>query len=193
MKILDCTLRDGGYYTNWDFDSKTVDAYISAMNILPVDYLEIGYRNKPSQGYMGKFGYSPVSVLKHIRENCNKRIAVMLNEKSVCPKDLDVLLTPILGLVDMIRIAIDPDNFDRAIILAKAIKEYGFEVGFNTMYMSKWNEYEGFLENLHKLNGVADLFCMVDSFGGVAPSDLKEIFQVVKQKNELSHWISWTQ
>lgn len=182
MKILDCTLRDGGYYTNWDFDSKTVDAYISAMNILPVDYLEIGYRSKPSQGYMGKFGYSPVSVLKHIRENCNKRIAVMLNEKSVYPKDLDVLLTPILGLVDMIRIAIDPDNFDRAIILAKAIKEYGFEVGFNTMYMSKWNEYEGFLENLHKLNGVADLFCMVDSFGGVAPSDLKEIFQVVKQK-----------
>ena len=26
MKILDCTLRDGGYYTNWDFDDKIVDA-----------------------------------------------------------------------------------------------------------------------------------------------------------------------
>lgn len=29
MKILDCTLRDGGYYTNWDFDDKTVDAYFA--------------------------------------------------------------------------------------------------------------------------------------------------------------------
>lgn len=53
MKILDCTLRDGGYYTNWDFNSKIVDAYILAMNELPIDYLEVGYRNKPSKEYMG--------------------------------------------------------------------------------------------------------------------------------------------
>ena len=63
MKILDCTLRDGGYYTNWDFNSKIVDAYILAMNELPIDYLEVGYRNKPSKEYMGKFGYTPVSFL----------------------------------------------------------------------------------------------------------------------------------
>ncbi len=23
IKILDCTLRDGGYYNNWDFKKKT--------------------------------------------------------------------------------------------------------------------------------------------------------------------------
>ena len=45
FKIFDATLRDGGYYTDWDFDSKTVDAYIKAMNALPIDYLELGYRN----------------------------------------------------------------------------------------------------------------------------------------------------
>ena len=56
MKILDCTLRDGGYYTNWDFNSTIVDSYIKAMNILPIDYLEIGYRNNPSKEYLGKFG-----------------------------------------------------------------------------------------------------------------------------------------
>ena len=39
MKILDCTLRDGGYYTNWDFNSETVDAYIQAMNTLPKVFL----------------------------------------------------------------------------------------------------------------------------------------------------------
>ena len=42
MQILDCTLRDGGYYTNWDFNAQVVDAYISAMNGLPIDYLELG-------------------------------------------------------------------------------------------------------------------------------------------------------
>ena len=169
-KILDCTLRDGGYYTNWDFNSETVDAYIQAMNVLPIDYLELGYRNNPTKEYMGKFGYCPVSVLKHIRQTCTKKLDVMLNEKSTKPEDLDLLLKPIVGLVDMIRIAIDPKNFDRAVVLAKAVKAMGFEVGFNVMYMSKWStEYPEFLKKLTVLNGWCDLFCMVDSFGGVTP------------------------
>ena len=124
--LLDCTLRDGGYYTNWDFDTQLVDAYINAMNQLPIQYLEVGYRNNPSNDYLGKFGYTPISVLRHLRETCTKKLVVMLNEKSSKPEDLDTLLKPIVGLADMIRIAIDPKNFHRAVILAKADKAMGF-------------------------------------------------------------------
>lgn len=185
-KILDCTLRDGGYYTNWDFDSKTVDAYIGAMNELPVDYLEVGYRNLPTKEYMGKFGYSPVSVLKHLRETCTKKLVVMLNEKSTKPENLDKLLKPVVGLVDMIRIAIDPKNFNRAVVLAKAVKAMGFEVGFNCMYMSKWpSECSDFLKNLSVLNDFCDLFCMVDSFGGVTPEDVTCIYKEVRKNTSV--------
>ena len=182
IKILDATLRDGGYYTNWDFETEVVDAYIQAMNALPVDYLELGYRNKPTKEYLGKFGYCPVSVLKHIRQNCTKKLDVMLNEKSTSPADLDALLGPIIGLVDMVRIAIDPKNFERAVVLAKAVKAMGFEVGFNVMYMSKWmTEYPEFLEKLDVLDSFADLFCMVDSFGGVTPEDVTAITKTVRE------------
>ncbi|WP_223854779.1 aldolase catalytic domain-containing protein [Bacteroides sp. GM023] len=185
LKILDCTLRDGGYYTNWDFNSETVDAYIQAMNVLPVDYLELGYRNNPTKEYMGKFGYCPVSVLKHIRQNCTKKLDVMLNEKSTKIEDLDTLLSPIVGLVDMVRIAIDPKNFDRAVILAKAVKAMDFEVGFNVMYMSKWQtEYPEFITKLGVLDSFADLFCMVDSFGGVTPEDVTDIVKVVRENTK---------
>lgn len=181
-KLLDCTLRDGGYYTNWDFNSEMVDAYIQAMNVLPIDYLELGYRNNPTKEYMGKFGYCPVSVLKHIRKNCTKKLDVMLNEKSTKPEDLGYLLKPIVGLVDMVRIAVDPKNFHRAVELAKAVKAMGFEVGFNAMYMSKWQtEYPEFLNKLGALDSFADLFCMVDSFGGVTPEDVAQIVKVVRE------------
>ncbi len=183
MKILDCTLRDGGYYTNWDFDSQTVNEYILAMNQLPIDYLEIGYRNNPSKEYLGRFGYTPVSILKHLRELSTKKLAVMLNEKSTKPDDLDNLLDPIIGLADMVRIAIDPKNFERAVILAKIVKSKGFEVGFNVMYMSKWqSEYAGFIDKLPMINGVADLFCMVDSFGGITPEEVTSLYYEVKSK-----------
>lgn len=180
FKILDCTLRDGGYYTNWDFSSEVVDSYIQAMNQLPIDYLEVGYRNNPSKEYLGKFGYSPISVLKHLRKTCTKKLVVMLNEKGTHPADMVHLLQPIIGLVDMVRIAIDPNNFDRALVLAQSVKPMGFEVGFNVMYMSKWGDYDDFYNKLNRLDGIIDLFCMVDSFGGVTPKDVREIFQVVK-------------
>lgn len=180
--ILDCTLRDGGYYTNWDFNTQTVDTYIQSMNALPIDYLEVGYRNLPSTVYMGKFGYSPVSVLKHLREISTKKLVLMLNEKNTTIEDLDTLLMPIQGLVDMIRIAVDPKNFDRAVELAKAVKSMGFEVGFNCMYMSKWlNEYPDFLQNLSVLNDFCDLFCMVDSYGGVTPKVVTDIYNYVRK------------
>ena len=181
MKILDCTFRDGGYYTNWDFSSAIVDGYINAMNKLPIDYLEVGYRNNPSEEYLGKFGYTPVSVLKHLREDCTKKLAIMLNEKSTSLKDLDRLLAPIQGLADMVRLAIDPKNIDRAIELASAIKGMEFKVGFNVMYMSKWSEMDGFLPKLKAIDGIADLFCMVDSFGGITPKEVKRILAEVRQ------------
>lgn len=182
FQLLDCTLRDGGYYTDWDFCSDIVDSYIESMNKLPIDYLELGYRNNPDKEYLGKFGYCPVSVLNEIRKNSTKKLAVMLNEKSTKPEDLKQLTEPIKGLVDMIRIAVDPKNLLRAIELAKAVKTQGFEVGFNIMYMSKWGEYEGFYEQLPDLNGVVDILNMVDSFGGIMPDEVEII---VKQLREI--------
>lgn len=181
-KLLDCTLRDGGYYTDWDFSPNVLNEYIDAMNKLPIDYLELGYRNNPSKEYLGKMGYCPISVLKEIRKNSTKKLAVMINEKSSKPEDLDTLIKPIVGLVDMIRIAIDPKNFDRAVALSKAVKSYGFEVGFNVMYMSTWLANKEFLDKLSKINDVAELFCMVDSFGGITPREVKEIISIVRSK-----------
>lgn len=180
-RLLDCTLRDGGYYTDWDFDSKVVEEYIRTTNVLPIDYLEIGYRNVPSTEYIGQFGYCPVSVLRSFRERSTKKLAMMLNEKSTKTDNLKPLLQSIKDYIDMVRIAVDPKNFKRALQLAKAIKDYGFEVAFNMMYMSKWKmDYPDFLSELSMINGVADLFCMVDSFGGATPEEVKAISIEVK-------------
>lgn len=121
-KLLDCTLCDGGYYTYWDFLPQIVETYIEAMNQLPIGYIEVGYRNNPDKNYLGKFGYTPISVLQQLREKCRKKIAVMLNEKNTRPEDLDRLLKPTVDLIDMVRIAIAPNNFDRAVVLAKEVK-----------------------------------------------------------------------
>lgn len=182
IKILDCTLRDGGYYTNWDFNKTLVNQYVQACNYLPIDYIEVGYRSPIKKDYFGKYFYLPLFELESLKSQTNKKLVVILNEKDVRVEHLEVLLTPILGLIDMVRIAIDPDNLHRAIALATEIKKYGFEIGFNVMYMSKWKNITGFIEALDGMNDVADYFYMVDSYGGVFPTDIIDLIDLVKSK-----------
>ena len=44
-KILDCTLRDGGYINNWNFDDTFINEYLSLMSKLNIDFVEIGFIN----------------------------------------------------------------------------------------------------------------------------------------------------
>ena len=44
INILDCTLRDGGYYNNWFFEKELVNEYLQVMSMIKVDYVEIGFR-----------------------------------------------------------------------------------------------------------------------------------------------------
>ncbi|MFZ6665209.1 aldolase catalytic domain-containing protein [Peijinzhouia sedimentorum] len=185
FNILDCTLRDGGYYTNWDFDQQLVDKYLNSCNHLPIEYLEVGYRSKPMIGYLGKYYYCPVSVLRDINLKSNKKLAIILNEKDISEDDINGLLIPIKEYVKLIRIAIDPKNFQRAICLAKAIKKLDFEIAFNVMYMSTWKDQKEFLNLLPKVDGLVEYFYMVDSFGGVYPEDVRQIIELVRSKTKV--------
>lgn len=181
MNILDCTLRDGGYYTDWDFSDAVLSSYLEAMDELPVDYVEVGYRNLPANDYLGRFGYTPVSVLERIRRQCGKKLAVMLNEKSTRVSDLDRLLSPVKEHVSLVRLAVAPDNVSRARKLAEEVKRMGFDVAFNLMYMSKWNgEYPGLFNQLRGVGDVVDVMYMVDSFGGVTPDVLQCVFNELR-------------
>ncbi|AGC78673.1 4-hydroxy 2-oxovalerate aldolase [Nonlabens dokdonensis] len=183
LKLLDCTLRDGGYYTNWDFDKQLVKDYCSAMESLPIDYVEIGYRSVELDGYLGEYFYCPVYKMKELKGMMpNKKLVIILDEKNVGIQDIDDLLDPCVNFISMVRIAISPNSFDKAIPLAKAIKEKGFEVGFNIMYMSSWIENKDFIEKIPLIDGLVDYFYMVDSYGGVFPKDVEQIAKLVKSK-----------
>lgn len=181
MRILDCTLRDGGYYTNWDFDSSLVKSYLMAMNELPVEYIEIGYRQPAKNEYMGEFAYLPLSTIQQCKQYApDKKLAVMLNLKDVDEKSALALVTPLKEHVSLIRFATAPKDIEKAARVAAFVKQLGFQVSVNVMYMSTWNEVSEFWKALPKLNGIADLLCMVDSYGAVYPNEIKQIVERVQ-------------
>lgn len=186
IKILDCTIRDGGYYNNWDFTDEMTNIYFESFNHLPVEYLEIGYRNPLMKSYFGKYFYCPSIVLERVKLLSKKKLVIILNEKDIKIEKVEELLKPCVGIITLVRLAIDPQNLSRALLLVEKVKSMGFEVGFNVMYMSKWRNQTVFLKDIKQVNGLVDYFYMVDSYGGVFPSDVKEIFNLVREQTNVA-------
>ena len=184
MKLLDCTLRDGGYYTNWDFSKELLKNYFDCINRLPIDYVEIGFRSITMKGYFGEFFYCPEKTMKYVNKSCSKKIAIILNEKDTKPSDISKLLNPCKPYVDLIRLAVNPQFFLRALKLAEKIKKLGFKISFNVMYMSKWRNYN-FLNELNNLKNFVDYFYMVDSYGSVYPKDVIKTIDLIRNKTNV--------
>ena len=45
IKVLDCTIRDGGLMNNHNFEPKFVREVYKAISEAGIDYMEIGYKN----------------------------------------------------------------------------------------------------------------------------------------------------
>ena len=68
IKILDCTLRDGGYYNNWNFSLNLSQKYLQSITKLPIDIIEVGYISNNKNDNFGLHYHLNVSYLKNIKK-----------------------------------------------------------------------------------------------------------------------------
>jgi len=93
VKHLDCTLRDGGYYNNWDFDSDLVCNYLDSMLALNVSYVEIGFRSLINSGFKGGCAFSNDAYLNSLKIplELSDKIGVMVNGSELVSKPAGLL------------------------------------------------------------------------------------------------------
>ena len=90
IKLLDCTLRDGGYYNNWDFDQNTVDQYLKSVSNSLIDIVEIGFRFLPKKTFYGPFAFSTDDYLNQLALPDGPVYGVMVNGKEFIEDGNDV-------------------------------------------------------------------------------------------------------
>lgn len=185
-EILDCTIRDGGYYTDWDFERKLIDEYLKKIELLPIDYIEIGYRSVEKKGYFGEYFYLPKETVDYIYKRSSKKISIMLNGKDCYDIDLENLLSNVSDQVSLVRIAIDNNKLDLGMAIAKKVKELGFKVSLNVMYISKISNGGTFFDNLDLIDGNIDYLYLVDSYGSIYPESLSQLIENIKEKTDIT-------
>ena len=64
VKLLDYTIRDGGYVNNWEFTQEQVLNCYKSVTEGNIDYFEIGFRREKNKKEMEKFG-SGIMLVKN--------------------------------------------------------------------------------------------------------------------------------
>lgn len=180
VKILDCTLRDGGYVNNWEFDTETAIKIIDGLYTSGVRYIEIGIMGKGGNPEKStKFSsFNEVEVLLRNRKNdCQYAIMITKSES-------DNFNIPIRSkkTVDIIRIAYFKNELLDALRYATELKEKGYEVFLQAMatFMYSRKELEDMILAINKIQPSA--FYIVDSFSNMFPEEVRSIAQMVLDK-----------
>jgi len=139
IKVLDCTIRDGGLMNNHDFDDRFVRAIYKAVSEAGIDYMEIGYKNSkrlfPSDKY-GAWKFCSDDDIRKVTEGIpsKTKLSVMVDVDRV---DLDDIRPKKESPVTMIRTACYVKDVDKAIFLANHFADKGYETTVNLMAISK--------------------------------------------------------
>ena len=174
--ILDCTLRDGGYHTNWEFDDDLVREIVSTLD---VDYIELGYKSKSSSGRYKNCDDKFIStLLQDIKYDT--KLAFMIDIKDFTDKEslLEVIQEKNKSPFTLCRIATDYESLDLALEMSEVISEMGYETALNLMKVSTLSNLEIGLavQKINKSN--VDMVYIVDSLGSIKE---KKLISLIKQ------------
>lgn len=177
-KILDCTTRDGGHITNWNFDDEFVVKHINFLNDNNVAYYEIGYRNYFDVEGKGRF-YSCSSefLRKFYNIKGNLQLGVMTDTKRFLADDFPERET---DFVDFVRIACHPDKIGETLHIAEILYERNYKVFVQLMDISNVDA-NGFIKLFEwKNKNILESLYFADSYGTITPQDVENYYNKLK-------------
>ncbi len=174
IKVIDCTVRDGGLMNKWQFSDAFVKNVYNSLADASVDYMEIGYLSSADAFDPKEFGpwkFCHEKDLRKIIGQGEKRIklSAMADIGRIAMDDIPLAEDSSL---DMIRIACYVHQTDAAIELAHHCQEKGYETTINLMAVSTvgLRELNECLEDLNKSS--VPIVYLVDSFGAFYSEDI---------------------
>lgn len=188
VKILDCTLRDGGYYNKWDFDQDLVAGYLDAMSKSKIDYVELGLRQFKNQRYLGAHAYTSKEYIDRLNLPKGPTYGLMIDAKTVLEEALtqeecidSLFRDSSEGVINLVRVAAHFAEVKSCLPMLTRLKEKGYIVGLNIMQASLRRSEE--LSDLSALIygwSVVDVLYFADSLGSMFPKDVERVFESIR-------------
>ena len=175
LKILDCTLRDGGLVNNFAFSDEFVKDLYTANIACGVDYMEFGYKASKrifSPDEYGKWKFCDDEDIRCIVGDNPTALKLSVMADAGRTDYREDILPRSESPIDMIRVATYIHQLPIAIEMIEDAKKKGYEVTVNIMAVSKVNDRD-LNAGLDLLaHSSADVIYLVDSFGSFYPEQI---------------------
>lgn len=187
--LLDCTLRDGGYYNNWDFPTEVVQDYLHAISALGFSHAELGFRTLEREGFKGPTAFTSDLFLQSLKIPKGLEIGVMINTSELSSPDLqfDAVLEELFpqestSNVSFVRLATHPREIELAQKAARWLHAKGYIVAVNLMQISELSPQRllSLVGNLEEK--CIDVLYVADSLGSLTPRGVAEILESLRAK-----------
>lgn len=178
IKILDCTLRDGGYINNWEFGNENIKKIIYKLADANIDIIECGFLTNKIQynNQCSRFDtiQKIVEVLPEERQNVD--MVCMINYGEYDLRDLpDYDGSSVNG----IRVAFHKNDLNSALEFCKCIRQKGYKLFIQPMISVSYTDSE-FIKLIEAANEIKPYaFYIVDSFGVMKRKDLMRLYYLV--------------
>lgn len=194
FKILDCTLRDGGYHNNWRFSKKLINSYLSCMSREGIEFIELGFRFLNQNKLRGETAYTKENFIKKLKIPKNLSIGVMINASDFINNS-----TPTIKLcrdafpelekskIKFVRLACHYKEIFAVEPIINWLKKRNVIVTVNLMQISELSKKQLIKASSYLSNKKVDVLYIADSLGSVKPNQIIKIVKLIKKhwKNEL--------
>lgn len=184
IKLLDCTLRDGGYINDWNFGFHTIRDIIKKLVDSQVDYVEVGFLRDCEYDREKTLFNNCAEIIPILPEKRGNTMytAMALHNKYHIDK-----LEPYDGkTIDAIRVTFHDYDIDEGLLFIEKAKSKGYKVFCNPINIMGYSD-EMILQLIKKVNRIQPYaFSIVDTFGSMMKSDLHRIYSLVEHNLDKS-------
>ena len=178
IKLLDCTLRDGGYVNSWNWGFAAAKDIIASLTRAGTDIVEVGFLRNVD-------GYNPDVTVCNTIEELNRLLPAhtgsTMYSGMAMRSNYDIAkLSPYEGHgIEMLRITAHDYDIREGMDFAREVKARGYKLSINPINIMGYADKD-LLWILDQVNEIHPYqFSIVDTFGSMRRRDLERIVSLV--------------
>lgn len=175
IRLLDCTLRDGGYCNDWMFGEDNIQTIVNGLLDANIDIIECGYISQKKTFNINRTQYTSFEqVARFIPSNREGKLFIaMINYGEF---DIEDIPEYDGSSIEGIRVTFHKKEREEGLEFCKQIKKKGYKVFVQGMVSLSYTDEE-FIDLIRKTNEIEPYaFYIVDSFGMMKGKDLIRLF-----------------
>ena len=181
IKLLDCTLRDGGYINDWEFGHNNLVSVFERLVSANVEMIEIGFLNEHRMFDMNRSIMPDTDCVEKIYGGLDRKNTMVIGMIDYGTCGIEHIKPCKESFLDGIRVIFKKDKRKAAIDFCHQLKELGYMVCVQLVSITSYNDEE-LMDLIHMANELNPYaVSMVDTYGLLQQDNLMHYYELLEK------------